>query len=88
MYALKHSFGRDGAGAAKKNKRVQEAAALAEAAIKEGKRQLPKSSDKRKFSANTSLKPFGTITCPKETPPHPSMTPSHSALVKCPRVLG
>ena len=73
------------AGAAKKNKRVQEATALATVAIKEGKLQLPKPDDKRKFGVDTSPKPFGTITRPKDTPSHPSVTPSRLALVECPR---
>uniref|UniRef100_A0A7N2R4R3 Uncharacterized protein n=1 Tax=Quercus lobata TaxID=97700 RepID=A0A7N2R4R3_QUELO len=73
------------AGAAKKNKRVQEVTALAAAAIKEGKLQLSKPGDRRKFGVDTSPKPFGTITHPKETPSHPSMTPSRLASVECPR---
>lgn len=41
-------------GAAKKNKKVQEAATLATVVIKKGKFQLPKPGDKRKFGVDTS----------------------------------
>ena len=75
-------------GATKKNKRVQEVAALATATIKEGKLQLPKPSNKRKFGVDTSSKPFETITRPKETPSHPLMTPGCLAFVECPRAPG
>lgn len=75
-------------GVAKKNKRVQEAVALAAAAIKEGKLQLPKLGDKRKFGVDTSPKPFGTITRLNETPSHPSVTPGCPTFVERPRAPG
>nr|POE91132.1 hypothetical protein CFP56_14581 [Quercus suber] len=73
-------------GAAKKNKRVQKADALATVAIEEGKLQLPMPCHKRKFDVDTSPKPFGTITRPRKTPLHPFMTPSHLASVERHRV--
>nr|POE97689.1 hypothetical protein CFP56_06502 [Quercus suber] len=57
-------------------------------AIKEGKLQLPKLGDKRKFGVDTSSKPFGTITCLKETPSHPLVTPGLLASIKCLRAPG
>ena len=55
------------AGDAKKHKNVQEAAALATIVIREGKLQLPRLGEKRKFSLETSPQTFGTVTCLKET---------------------
>nr|XP_023912936.1 uncharacterized protein LOC112024543 [Quercus suber] len=75
-------------GASKKNKRVQEAAAFVAAVIKEGKFQLPKPGEKRKFDVDTSQKPFGTITHPKETPTYPSVIPGRLASVEHPRAPG
>uniref|UniRef100_A0A7N2LHS7 Uncharacterized protein n=1 Tax=Quercus lobata TaxID=97700 RepID=A0A7N2LHS7_QUELO len=45
-------------------------------------------SDKRKFGVDTSLKPFGTITRPKETPSHPLVTPGCLVFVERPRAPG
>ena len=53
-YALTSIFVEMEVSVAKKNKRVQEAAALATIVIKEGKFQLPKPGDKRKFGVDTS----------------------------------
>jgi len=75
-------------GAAKKNKKFQEAATLATVVIKKGKFQLPKPGDKRKFGVDTSQKPFGTITHSKETPIYPLVIPSRPAFVEHPRAPG
>ena len=63
--------------AIKKHKNVQKATALAATTIREGKLQLPKPREKRKFSMDTSPHTFGTITHPKETPNHPSSTTTY-----------
>ncbi|KAK9984321.1 hypothetical protein SO802_033846 [Lithocarpus litseifolius] len=65
------------AGAAKKNKNVQKVATLAVTAIREGKFQLPRPGEKRKFSMGISPQTFRTVTCPKETPNRPSSSITH-----------
>nr|POE53760.1 hypothetical protein CFP56_23300 [Quercus suber] len=75
-------------GAAKKNKRVQKVAAFATATIKEGKLQLSKLGEKRKFAVDTFQKPSRTITCSKETPSHPLVTLGCLASVEHLRALG
>uniref|UniRef100_A0A7N2MSK0 Uncharacterized protein n=1 Tax=Quercus lobata TaxID=97700 RepID=A0A7N2MSK0_QUELO len=72
-------------GTTKKNKKVQEVATLVAAAIKEGKLQLPKPGEKRKFSVDIFPKTFRTVTRLKETPNRPSVTLARSASIDRPR---